>query len=89
MRWHQSFMAEVSQALQQLGLRACPVCGSAASLGMSPFPVVLVAWLPQLHARIVMRIWPVNCENRTNSGTRRVYLGARVPAGQRRSRSVR
>jgi len=36
-----------------------------------------------------MRIWPVNCENRTNSGTRRVYLGARVPAGQRRARSVR
>ena len=35
-------MAEVHQSLQQLGMRACPVCGSAESLGMSPFPVLLV-----------------------------------------------
>ena len=35
-------MAEVSEALQQLGMKACPVCGSAESLGMSHFPVLLV-----------------------------------------------
>jgi hypothetical protein len=35
-------MAEVFESLQQLGLRACPVCGSAESLGMGPFPVVLI-----------------------------------------------
>jgi Zn ribbon nucleic-acid-binding protein len=42
MRWRKAFMAEVSEALQQLGLRACPVCDSADSLGMSRFPVLLV-----------------------------------------------
>ena len=42
MRWRQTFMAEVSESLQQLGMRACPVCGSTESLGMSPFPVLLV-----------------------------------------------
>jgi len=42
MRWRQAFMAEVHQSLQQLGMRACPVCGSAESLGMSPFPVLIV-----------------------------------------------
>jgi DNA-directed RNA polymerase subunit RPC12/RpoP len=35
-------MAEVSESLQQLGMWACPVCGSAESLGMSPFPVLIV-----------------------------------------------
>ena len=35
-------MAEARQSLQQLGMRACPVCGSAESLGLSPFPVLLV-----------------------------------------------
>jgi RNA polymerase sigma factor (sigma-70 family) len=29
-------------ASRQLGMQACPVCGSADSLGMSPFPVLLV-----------------------------------------------
>ena len=42
MRWRQSFIAEVSQALQQLGLRACPVCGSADALGIGPFPVFVL-----------------------------------------------
>jgi Zn ribbon nucleic-acid-binding protein len=42
MRWCQSFLAEVSQALQQLGLRACPICGSADALGMGRFPVFLL-----------------------------------------------
>lgn len=42
MRWRQSFIAEVSQALQQLGLRACPVCGSADALGVGSFPTFLV-----------------------------------------------
>ena len=42
MRWRQTFMAEVFESLQQLGLRACPVCGSPESLEMSPFPVVLI-----------------------------------------------
>jgi ribosomal protein S27AE len=41
MRWRQSFMAEVSDTLQRLGLRACPVCGSLESLDMSHFPVFL------------------------------------------------
>ena len=40
MRWRQSFIAEVSQALQQLGLRACPVCGSADALGIGHFPTL-------------------------------------------------
>lgn len=35
-------MAEVSQTLQHLGMRACPVCGSAESLIMSDYPVLLV-----------------------------------------------
>ena len=35
-------MAEVHQSLQQLGMKACPVCGSAESLSMSSFPVLLV-----------------------------------------------
>jgi hypothetical protein len=42
MRWRQSFIAEVSQALRQLGLRTCPVCGSAEALGMGRFPVFLL-----------------------------------------------
>jgi hypothetical protein len=42
MRWRQSFIAEVSQALQQLGLRACPICGSADGLGIGRFPTFLV-----------------------------------------------
>jgi hypothetical protein len=42
MRWRQAFMAEVHQSLQQLGMTACPVCGSAESLSMSPFPALLV-----------------------------------------------
>ena len=43
MRWRQTFIAEVSQALQQLGLRACPVCGSAEGLGIGRFPAF---WSP-------------------------------------------
>jgi hypothetical protein len=42
MRWRKSFMAEVSQTLQHLGLKACPVCGSADSLNIRRFPVILV-----------------------------------------------
>ena len=42
MRWRQSFIAEVSQALQQLGLRACPICGSADALGIGRFPVFVL-----------------------------------------------
>ena len=42
MRWRRTFMAEVFESLIQLGLQACPVCGSAESLGMSPFPAILV-----------------------------------------------
>lgn len=38
MRWRQSFIAEVSQALQQLGLRACPICGLADALGIGRSP---------------------------------------------------
>ena len=41
MRWHHSLMAAVGRRLQQLGLRACPVCGQADSLRVSPFPVLL------------------------------------------------
>ena len=42
MRWRRTFMTEVFESLLRLGLRACPVCGSAESLGMSPFPAILV-----------------------------------------------
>src|ERR1700748_2118801 len=41
MRWHRSFLAAVGQRLQQIGLRACPVCGRADSLRVSPFPVLV------------------------------------------------
>ena len=41
MRWHHSFLATVGQRLQQLGVRACPVCGRADSLGVSPFPMLV------------------------------------------------
>ncbi len=42
MRWRQTFLAEVAETLQQLGMRACPVCGSTESLGIGRFPVLLV-----------------------------------------------
>lgn len=42
MRWRRSFMDEVLETLEQLSMQICPVCGSADSLGMSPFPVLLV-----------------------------------------------
>ena len=42
MRWRHSFIAEVSQALQQLGLRACPICGLADALGIGRSPVFLL-----------------------------------------------
>jgi hypothetical protein len=42
MRWRQSFITEVAQALQELGLRVCPVCGSADALGIGRFPVYLL-----------------------------------------------
>lgn len=42
MRWRQTFMAEVAEMLQQLGLKACPVCGSMESLDIGRFPVLLV-----------------------------------------------
>jgi hypothetical protein len=38
---HRSFMAAACRRLQQLGLPACPVCGRADSLRVSPFPVLL------------------------------------------------
>jgi ribosomal protein S27AE len=41
MRWRQSFLDEVSQSLQRLGLKACPVCGLADSLGVGRLPVLL------------------------------------------------
>ena len=41
MRWHRSLLAVVGHRLQQFGLRACPVCGRADSLRVSPFPVLL------------------------------------------------
>src|SRR5215469_890672 len=42
MRWRQSFMVEVAQSLQLLGLKTCPVCGLADSLSASYLPVLLV-----------------------------------------------
>ena len=42
MRWREAFMAEVSDTLLRLGLKACPVCGSLEPLEMSHFPVILV-----------------------------------------------
>jgi hypothetical protein len=42
MQWRESFRAEVSQALRQLGLKACPVCGLADSVGIGRWPVLLV-----------------------------------------------
>jgi hypothetical protein len=42
MRWRQSFIAEVSQALQLLGLGACPICGSADALGIGRLPAFLL-----------------------------------------------
>ncbi len=42
MRWCQSFLVEVGRSLQQLGLKACSVCGLADSFGVSHLPVVLV-----------------------------------------------
>jgi hypothetical protein len=42
MRWRQSFLAEVSHSLLQLGLATCPMCGLADSLGVGHLPVLLV-----------------------------------------------
>lgn len=56
MRWHRSFLAAVGHRLQQLGLRACPVCGRADSLRVSPFPVLLTDARPVRGA--VTRAWP-------------------------------
>jgi len=52
MRWRQSFIAEVSQALQQLGLRACPVCYSADALGIGRFPAFLFDGGPPPHGDV-------------------------------------
>ena len=41
MRWRESFVAEVSQSIRQLGLKACPVCGLVDSLDVSHLPVLL------------------------------------------------
>jgi hypothetical protein len=41
MRWRQSFLAEVSQTLRQLGLTACPVCGLDDSLDVGHLPELL------------------------------------------------
>ena len=41
MRWRESFLAEVTQSLRQLGLKACPVCGLADSLGVGHLPLLL------------------------------------------------
>ena len=41
MRWHHNFLTIVGQRLQQLGVRACPMCGRADSLRVSPFPVLV------------------------------------------------
>src|SRR5947207_1331932 len=49
----------------------------------APFQPVSPSRVPQLNASLVMRIEPVSCGNCPDSGTRRVPLGARVPAGQR------
>jgi hypothetical protein len=46
MRWRQSFIAEISKAVQRLGLRACPVCGSASALGIDRSPVFLLTGGP-------------------------------------------
>jgi hypothetical protein len=35
-------MVEVTQSLQQLGMKSCPVCGSADSLGIGRRPVLLL-----------------------------------------------
>lgn len=51
-----------------------------------PFAERAYPWVPQLNARMVIRIWPVNCQNGPDSGTRRVYLGSHVLAGQRGAR---
>ena len=53
MRWHQNFMAEVSQSLHQLGLSACPVCRSPDSLGVGHFPLLLVDGGPPPNAEDV------------------------------------
>ena len=42
MQWRPVFLAEVSETLQQLGMRACPVCGSAESLTIGRSPALLV-----------------------------------------------
>jgi Zn ribbon nucleic-acid-binding protein len=41
-RWRRTFMDEVSQGVQQLGVQACPVCGLSDSLAMGRMPVLLV-----------------------------------------------
>jgi hypothetical protein len=41
-RWRQSFMAEVTQSLQQFGVKACPVCGSQDGLAIGRRPVLIV-----------------------------------------------
>jgi hypothetical protein len=41
-------MAEVVRTLQQLGMKACPVCGLAESLNMNDFPVLLADGRPPL-----------------------------------------
>jgi hypothetical protein len=40
-RWRKSFLKEFSQGSQQLGVGACPVCGSSESLAMGRQPVLL------------------------------------------------
>ena len=41
-RWSKSFMIEVVQSIQQLGIKACLACGSVDGLGVDPRPVLIV-----------------------------------------------
>ena len=64
----------------------CPTCSLVPT---TRNPTVWWTWVPQLDPLLIMRIWPVSCGNRPDSGIHRVYLGARVPAGQRGRQSAR
>jgi DDE superfamily endonuclease len=46
-------------------------------------------WVPQLNARIVIRVWFLTCKNNPDSGTSRVSLGVPVHAGQQAARRAR
>jgi hypothetical protein len=58
-RWRKSFLVEVTQSLQQLGVKTCPVCGTEDGLAIGRRPVLVIdGALPSAASRVPMEADP-------------------------------